>query len=93
VLTVRYRRPTPLLTPLRIEARVVEVVGRRSTVSARMFRSDLADVADHAAQNAPANDAGHAGKRAREALTADAEGIFVAVDSTRLHEIFAGKHT
>jgi hypothetical protein len=66
VLTVRYRRPTPLLAPLRIEARVVDVSGRRSNVVARMVSG--------------------------ETVTADAEGIFIAIDSTRLHEIFAGKH-
>jgi acyl-coenzyme A thioesterase PaaI-like protein len=66
VLTVRYRLPTPLRTPLRIEARVVAVDGRRSTVSARML--------------------------AAETVTAEAEGVFVAVDKARLHQIFAGKH-
>jgi acyl-coenzyme A thioesterase PaaI-like protein len=40
VLTVRYRRPTPLLAPLRIEARVVRVEGRTSTVAARMLAGE-----------------------------------------------------
>ena len=39
-LTVRYRRPTPLLTPLRMEADVLRVEGRSSIVSARMLAGD-----------------------------------------------------
>jgi hypothetical protein len=66
VLTVRYRRPTPLQAPLRIEARVLQVEGRRSVVAARMLAGEL--------------------------VTAEADGIFIALDSKRMHEIFAGKH-
>jgi acyl-coenzyme A thioesterase PaaI-like protein len=66
VLTIRYLRPTPLLTPLRIEARIVEVTGRRSVVAARMLSGD--------------------------AVTAEADGIFIALDKARLHAIFAGKN-
>lgn len=65
VLTIRYRRPTPLLVPLRIEARQLQVEGRRSVVAARMLSGD--------------------------AVTAEADGVFVLLDSTRMHEIFAGK--
>jgi acyl-coenzyme A thioesterase PaaI-like protein len=39
-LTVRYRRPTPLLTPLVLEARVLRVEGRRSVVAAQMFSGE-----------------------------------------------------
>jgi len=39
-LKVRYRRPTPVLTPLRMEAHVVRVVGRASNVSARMLAGE-----------------------------------------------------
>jgi acyl-coenzyme A thioesterase PaaI-like protein len=65
VLTVRYRRPTPLLTRLRIEARVLQVEGRRSVVAARMLAGDV--------------------------VTAEADGIFIALDPKRMHEIFSGK--
>ena len=37
VLTVRYRHPTPLLTPLRVEARGVRIEGRVFHVAARML--------------------------------------------------------
>ena len=66
VLTVRYRRPTPILVPLRIEARVLEAEGRKSVVAARMLAGDT--------------------------VTAEADGIFIALDSKRMHEIFSGKH-
>jgi acyl-CoA thioesterase FadM len=36
-LTVRYRRPTPLLEELRLEARLLSVEGRRSVVTAKLF--------------------------------------------------------
>ncbi|MEE8310906.1 MAG: PaaI family thioesterase [Candidatus Binatia bacterium] len=36
-LTVRYRRPTPLLAPLELEARVDRVEGRKIFASARMY--------------------------------------------------------
>ena len=36
-LTVRYRKPTPLLVPLRFEASVTDVQGRRSTVTAKLL--------------------------------------------------------
>jgi len=60
-LTVRYLSPTPLLTPLHMEGRVVSVDGRRSTLSARMLAGDT--------------------------LTAEAEGLFVLIDSKRLDSI------
>jgi acyl-coenzyme A thioesterase PaaI-like protein len=43
-LTVRYRRPTPLLTPLRIEARVLRVEGRISYVAAQMLAGETVTV-------------------------------------------------
>jgi acyl-coenzyme A thioesterase PaaI-like protein len=36
-LTVRYRRPTPLLTPLRLEARLERTEGRKSFVAGRLL--------------------------------------------------------
>jgi acyl-coenzyme A thioesterase PaaI-like protein len=40
-LTVRYRRPTPLLEPLRLEARLLRVEGRRSVVAGQLFAGEL----------------------------------------------------
>jgi acyl-coenzyme A thioesterase PaaI-like protein len=40
VLTVHYRRPTPLLTPLRIEAHGVRIEGRVFHVAARMHAGE-----------------------------------------------------
>jgi acyl-coenzyme A thioesterase PaaI-like protein len=40
-LTVRYLRPTPLRTPLRIESVAGELVGRNMTVSGRMWAEDV----------------------------------------------------
>jgi acyl-coenzyme A thioesterase PaaI-like protein len=39
-LTVRYRKPTPLRAPLRIEARTDRVEGRKVFASARMYAGD-----------------------------------------------------
>jgi hypothetical protein len=40
-LTVKYRRPTPLLEPLRLEARLLSAEGRKSTVTAKMLYRDV----------------------------------------------------
>jgi len=40
-LTVRYRRPTPLRTPLRLEARFVERRGRKITISGAVYDGDV----------------------------------------------------
>jgi acyl-coenzyme A thioesterase PaaI-like protein len=61
-LTVRYLNPTPLLTPLHLEARLVGVEGRRSSLTAKML--------------------------AGETITAEADGLFVSIDSKRLDAIF-----
>jgi acyl-CoA thioesterase FadM len=39
-LTVRYRKPTPLLTELRIEATVQRVDGRKIFTEARLYAGD-----------------------------------------------------
>lgn len=39
-LKVRYKRPTPIQTPLRMEANVVRVAGRTSTVTSRMLAGE-----------------------------------------------------
>jgi acyl-coenzyme A thioesterase PaaI-like protein len=39
-LTIRYRRPTPLHVPLRLEARVVRTEGRKIFTEGRMFAGD-----------------------------------------------------
>lgn len=62
-LVVRYRRPTPLHTELRLEARVVRVEGRKIFTEGRMFAGDV--------------------------LTAEAEGIFVSIDFSRMHRLVA----
>jgi acyl-coenzyme A thioesterase PaaI-like protein len=41
-LSVRYLRPTPLLMPLRFEARFDRAEGKKSYVSARLFAGDSA---------------------------------------------------
>ena len=40
-LTVRYRKPTPLLTELRIEARVLRIEGRKIFTEARLYAGDM----------------------------------------------------
>ena len=40
-LTIRYRKPTPLRTPLRLEARFVERDGRKIRTTGAMFHGDL----------------------------------------------------
>lgn len=40
-LTVRYRKPTPLYTPLRIEATVQRIHGRKIFTEARLYAGDL----------------------------------------------------
>jgi acyl-coenzyme A thioesterase PaaI-like protein len=40
-LTIRYRKPTPLRTPLRLEARFVERQGRRIRTSGAMYHGDV----------------------------------------------------
>jgi acyl-coenzyme A thioesterase PaaI-like protein len=60
-LTVHYRKPTPLLVPLHMEARILRTEGRRSFVAAKML--------------------------AGETLTAEADGIFVALDPQRFNGI------
>lgn len=61
-LTVRYRRPTPLRTPLHLEARTDRVDGRRITTVATL--------------------------RAGDAVTAEAEGLFVVIGAERALEYF-----
>ena len=60
-LTIRYRRPTPLYTELRFEAKVDRVEGRKIFVGGRLY--------------------------AGEALTADAEGIFISVDLAKMTKL------
>jgi acyl-coenzyme A thioesterase PaaI-like protein len=66
-LSVKYRKPTPLQKPLRIEARVDRIDGRKRWVSARMY--------------APSAEG--------EELTAEAEGLFIALDAGKLDAIVA----
>jgi acyl-coenzyme A thioesterase PaaI-like protein len=66
-LSVKYRKPTPLSKPLRIEARVDRVDGRKRWVSAKMY--------------APTTDG--------DELTAEAEGLFIALDAGKLDAIVA----
>ena len=40
MLTIRYRKPTPLHVPLRLEARVVRTEGRKIFTEGRMFAGD-----------------------------------------------------
>ena len=40
-LTIRYRKPTPLRTPLRLEARFMERVGRKVRTYGAIFHGDL----------------------------------------------------
>jgi acyl-coenzyme A thioesterase PaaI-like protein len=40
MLTIRYRKPTPLHVPLRLEARVVRTEGRKIFTEGRMFVGD-----------------------------------------------------
>jgi acyl-coenzyme A thioesterase PaaI-like protein len=65
-LTVHYRAPTPLLEPLRMEARLLGTEGRKSTVSAKMLHRDV--------------------------VTAEADGIFVAIDPTRMRVVIAKRN-
>lgn len=61
-LTVRYRRPTPLLTELVFEARVDRVEGRKIFTSATVSANGV--------------------------LTAEAEGLFIAVGHERFAKMF-----
>lgn len=40
-LTIRYRKPTPLHTPLRFEARITRTEGRKSYTEGRLYAGDL----------------------------------------------------
>lgn len=60
-LTIRYRKPTPLHTELRFDARVTRVEGRKIFTVGTL----------------------HAG----ETLTAEAEGLFISVDFTKMQAI------
>ncbi len=62
-LTIRYRKPTPLRTPLRLEARFVERQGRKIRTTGAIFHGD--------------------------ALTAEAEGIFIELVPQRFLKIVA----
>jgi acyl-coenzyme A thioesterase PaaI-like protein len=62
-LTIRYRSPTPLHTPLRFEAWVDRTEGRKIFASGTLHAGSL--------------------------LTAQAEGIFISVDSKRFVELLA----
>lgn len=64
-LTIRYRRPTPLYTEMRIEAKVVRVEGRKIFTEARMY--------------------------AGEAVTAEAEGIFISISEESLRTLREGR--
>ena len=66
-LNVRYRRPTPILQPLRIEARVDRIEGKKRWVSAKMY--------------APGRDG--------DELTAEADGLFIGLDATKMDQIAA----
>jgi acyl-coenzyme A thioesterase PaaI-like protein len=57
-LTIRYRKPTPLYTELRFEAKVLRVEGRKIFTEGKLF--------------------------AGETLTAEAEGLFISVDMSRM---------
>jgi acyl-coenzyme A thioesterase PaaI-like protein len=39
-LSVKYRRPTPIRTPLRLEAHVIERTGRRIRIRGAIFNGD-----------------------------------------------------
>jgi hypothetical protein len=64
-LTVRYRSPTPLHTPLRFEGELERVEGRKNFTVGRCYAGDL--------------------------VTAEAEGIFIAVDITKMEELKAAR--
>ena len=65
-LTVNFRTPTPLGTPLRFEGRLDRKDGRKSFVTGRCI----------------------AGAGGSEIVSAEAEGVFVAVDSEKMRELF-----
>jgi len=58
ILTVKYREPTPLETPLRVEAHAVRTEGKKSYIAATV--------------------------RANGRITAEGEGVFVAVGADRI---------
>jgi acyl-coenzyme A thioesterase PaaI-like protein len=60
-LTIRYRKPTPLRTPLRLEARLADRDGRKVRTCGAIYHGDL--------------------------LTAEAEGIFIALAPQRFLQI------
>jgi acyl-coenzyme A thioesterase PaaI-like protein len=60
-LTIRYRRPTPLLTELRFEGQIDRVEGRKIFTTGRLYAGDE--------------------------LTAEAEGIFISVDLSKIAEL------
>jgi acyl-coenzyme A thioesterase PaaI-like protein len=63
-LEVRYRKPTPMNTELRLEGMILERAGRRTTLSAKMM--------------------------ANGEVTAEADGIFVEIDGSKLRAVMAG---
>lgn len=63
LLTVRYRRPTPLGVELRLEGTLDRTDGRKRFTSGRLWAGDE--------------------------LTAEAEGLFIAVDIERMAELLA----
>ena len=65
-LTVKYRKPTPIDVPLRLEGKLERVEGRKSWVSARML--------------------------AHGEVTAEAEGLFVALQQGQMNAIVE-RHT
>ena len=64
-LTVRYRKPTPLHTPLRFEAELARVDGRKNYTTGRVLAGDL--------------------------LTAEADGLFIAVDREKFRGLFEAR--
>jgi acyl-coenzyme A thioesterase PaaI-like protein len=64
-LTVRYRSPTPLHTPLRFEGELERVEGRKNFTVGRCFADDV--------------------------MTAEAEGIFIAVDLEKMDALRAAR--
>jgi acyl-coenzyme A thioesterase PaaI-like protein len=64
-LTVRYRSPTPLHTPLRFEGELERVEGRKNFTVGRCYAGDL--------------------------VTAEAEGIFISVDLSKMDELRAAR--
>lgn len=70
-LTVIYRKPTPLHLPLRFEATLDEVDGRKIHCSSRLYAADAHD------------------PDGEPTLRAEATGLFISVDFTKLAEMTA----